>query len=106
MNRKRAAEETFRTKVKFRPPLKHQFTQKELLLDALNTETDNQKWLELQRLQDYERALGMNVVVTFCCLHFVCLSVISQFFRRCLLLLKTILSVINSLPNVLLLLIR
>ena len=75
MNRKRAAEETFRTKVKFRPPLKHQFTQKELLLDALNTETDNQKWLEVQRLQDYERALGMDI--TFYCSYSVFLPVIA-----------------------------
>ena len=75
MNRKRAAEETFRTKVKFRPPLKHQFTQKELLLDALNTETDNQKWLEVQRLQDYERALGKNA--TLCCSYSVFLPVIT-----------------------------
>ena len=67
LNRKRAAEETVRCKVKFRPPLKHQFTQKELLLDALGTETENQKWLEVQRLQDYERALGR--FVGSCCLY-------------------------------------
>lgn len=60
-NQKRVADDAFRTKVKSRPPLKHQFTQKELLLDALTTENDNQKWLELQRLQDYERALGDKV---------------------------------------------
>ena len=60
-NRKRVLDDAFRTRVKARPPLKHQFTQKELLLDALSTETDNQKWLEVQRLHDYERALGDKV---------------------------------------------
>jgi hypothetical protein len=34
------------------------FTQKELLLDALDTELENRKWLEAQRLADYERAVG------------------------------------------------
>eukprot|EP01041_Mallomonas_annulata_P001906 gene1906-3687_t len=38
------------------PQVKHQFTQKELLQDALNTEIVNAKWLQNQKLAEEERA--------------------------------------------------
>ena len=38
--------------------VRHQFTQRELLEDALQTESDNIKWLENQKLVDDQRAAG------------------------------------------------
>ena len=49
-------------KVKFRPQIQHRFTQKGLLLDALDTEAQNKKWLEAQRIADFERAMSDKMV--------------------------------------------
>jgi len=45
-----------RYKQRITPQVKHQFTQKELLLDALNTEVINAKWIQSQKLAEDERA--------------------------------------------------
>lgn len=45
-----------RPKPKIRPQIRHQFTQKQLLDDALKTEVVNAKWLQSQKLAEDERS--------------------------------------------------
>lgn len=47
-----------RSKIKHvsRPIIRHKFTQKELLLDALETEDDNRKWLEHRKIVEDEKS--------------------------------------------------
>lgn len=47
-----------------RPIIKHKYTQKELLLEALDTELENQKWLDSQKFDNNIDSNNNNIIST------------------------------------------